>query len=107
MSNQAATQENSAAGVIPAAPWRIQAVSVLPDYRLALTFRDGLTGIADFSAIETSKDLGVYSPLAETDFFAKVQIELGVLVWPNGADFDPTWLHENLSAGKTWCVPFN
>lgn len=107
MPSQTTTQENSAAGVVPAAPWRIQAVSVLPNYRLALTFRDGLTGIADFSAIEASKNLGVYAPLAAPDFFAKVRIELGVLVWPNGADFDPAWLHERLSVGKTWHIPFN
>lgn len=106
MPNQTATQENSASGVIPAAPWRIQAVSVLPDFRLALTFRDGLTGVADFSALKASNNRGHYEPLVDPDFFAQVQIELGVLVWPNGADLDPTWLHENLSAGKTWSVPF-
>lgn len=106
MPNQTATQKNSAVGVIPVAPWRIQAVSVLPDFRLALTFRDGLTGIADLSAIKTSFNAGIYAPLANPDFFALVQIELGVLVWPNGADLDPAWLHENLLAGKTWSVPF-
>ena len=106
MPNQTTTQENSAAGVIAAAPWRIQAVSVLPDFRLALTFRDGLTGIADFSALNTSKDSGIYEPLANADFFAQVQIELGTLTWPNGADMDPAWLHDNLATNKTWSVPF-
>lgn len=45
MPSQTATQENSAAGVIPAAPWRIQAVTVLPDFKLAVSFRDGTAGI--------------------------------------------------------------
>jgi hypothetical protein len=106
MPSQTAIQDNSVAGVPPVAPWRIQAVSVLPDFRLTLTFRDGLTGITDFSAIKTSKNSGIYAPLVDPDFFAQVQIELGVLVWPNGADLDPAWLHENLSGGKTWSVPF-
>jgi len=106
MPSQTGTQENSAAGVIPAAPWRIQAVSVLPDYRLALTFRDGLTSIADFSAIKSSNNSGIYAPLIDPEFFAQVRIELGVLVWPNGVDIDPAWLHENLSAGNTWFAPF-
>lgn len=106
MPNQTATQENSAAGVIPAAPWRIQAVSVLPDLRLALTFRDGLTGIADFSALKIGKDKGIYEPLADAEFFAQVRIELGALTWPNGADMDPAWLHDNLATNKTWSVPF-
>lgn len=106
MPSQTATQENSAAGVIPAAPWRVQAVSVLPGHRLALTFRDGSTGIADFSGIGTTSNPGIYAPLANSDFFAQVQIELGVLTWPNGADLDPAWLHENLGTNKTWSVPF-
>lgn len=106
MPGQAATQENPAAGVIPAAPWRIHAVSVLPGHRLALTFRDGSTGIADFSGIGTTSDPGIYAPLADVEFFGRVQIELGVLTWPNGADIDPAWLHENLATNKTRSIPF-
>lgn len=106
MPGQTTTEENSAAGVIPAAPWRVQAVSVLPGHRLALTFRDGSSGIADFSAIKKSAKPGIYAPLADSDCFAQVQIELGVLTWPNGADIDPAWLHESLATDKTWSVPF-
>jgi hypothetical protein len=105
MPGQTAGQENTAAGVTPAAPWRIRAVSVLPDHRLALTFRDGLSGITDFSAIRTSTNPGIYAPLASAEFFAQVRIELGVLIWPNGADLDPAWLNESLSADKTWSHP--
>lgn len=106
MPSQTATEENSTVGVIPAAPWRIEAVSVLPNHRLAVTFRDGLKGVADFSAIATSSTPGVYARLADIDFFAQVKIELGVLTWPNGADIDPAWLHESLATDKTWSVPF-
>lgn len=106
MPSQTTTEKNSATGVIPAAPWRIQAVSVLPDHRLALTFRDALSGIADFSGIKTTTNPGIYAALADAEFFAQVQIELGVLIWPNGADLDPAWLHENLQIEKTWSVPF-
>jgi hypothetical protein len=79
---------------------------VLPNLQLAITFRDGVTGIADFSAIEKSARPGVYAPLANPDFFSQVQIELGALTWPNGADIDPAWLHENLAGEKMWSVPF-
>ena len=106
MPNQTATQENPAAGVIPAAPWRILAVSVMPNHRLALTFRDGSTGLADFSAISKAAEPGIYAALADLDFFAQVKIELGVLTWPNGADIDPSWLYENIASDKSWPVPF-
>ena len=49
MSIQTTPEADKATGVIPAAPWRIKALSVLPDYRLAVTFMDGINGIADFS----------------------------------------------------------
>lgn len=106
MPSQATAQENSAAGVIPAAPWRIQAVSVLPGHCLVVTFRDGKSGIADCSGIKFASNPGIYQALTDESFFAQVSIELGVPVWPNGADLDPHWLYENLAAGKTWSVPF-
>ena len=49
MSIQTTPETDQATGVIPAAPWRIKALSVLPDYRLAVTFTDGADGIVDFS----------------------------------------------------------
>jgi hypothetical protein len=104
MPNEPAT--NIATGIIPAAPWRIQAISALPGHRLAVTFKDGSLGIADCSTIRTSAIPGIYAPLADPEFFNQVQIKLGALTWPNGADLDPAWLHENLSAGETWAVPF-
>ena len=106
MPSQTAAKENSAAGVIPAAHWRIQAVSVLPEYRLAVIFRDGSNGIVDCSTILTSTNPGVYAPLASPEFFAQVRLELGALTWPNGADLDPGWLHAELADKKTWSVPF-
>ena len=106
MPSQTATQENSTTGVIPAAPWRIQAVTVLPDFKLAVSFRDGTAGIVDCSRILSSDNPGIYAPLASQDFFNQVSVELGVLTWPNGADLDPGWLHEELSREKQWSVPF-
>lgn len=110
MSGETVTQENPAAGVdpvpAPAAPWRVKAMSVLSDYRLALTFVDDKTGIVDCSAIRIASDLGIYAPLREQDYFGQVKLELGAPTWPNGADLDPAWLYDNLGDGKTWSVPF-
>lgn len=27
------------------------------------------------------------------------------LTWPNGADLDPMWVHEEIGKNKTWAVP--
>lgn len=106
MSSQTTTQENSATGVIPAAPWRIQAVTALPDYCLAISFRDGRQGVVDCSRIKNSDNPGIYASLADPQFFAQVRVDLGVLTWPNGADLDPSWLYEELRDAKLWSVPF-
>lgn len=111
MPSQTVAEENSTTRIAPpvvlTAPWRIRAISVLPDYRLAVTFLDGSEGIVDCSSILTAENPGIFLPLADRDFFARVRVELGAPTWPNGADLDPSWLYENvLGGGETWAVPF-
>lgn len=103
---ETASQKDSAAGVTPAAPWRVKAVTVMPRYRLAITFQDGMSGIVDMSGLAAAKNPGIYSELADHALFDQAYIEVGVVTWPNGADLDPTWMHEQIAQGKTWVVPF-
>lgn len=99
------TETNRAPGVVPAAAWRVSAVSVQSGYRLAVSFVDGTCGIADFSRLVNGKNAGMFSALADPAVFEQVRIELGVITWPNGADFDPDWLHEEISSQGEWLVP--
>jgi hypothetical protein len=52
-----------------------------------------------------SERAGVYAVLKDETLFSQVNVELGVLTWPNGADLDPEWVHEELGKNKTWSVP--
>ena len=106
MSIQTTPEADQATGVIPAAPWRIKALSVLPDYRLAVTFMDSTNGIADFSAILTAKECGIFEALKDKACFDRACLELGVVTWPNGLDIDPAWMYEEVMANKSWSVPF-
>ena len=106
MSSQTIAKVNTAPGVIPAAPWRIRALSILSDYRLSVTFRDGISGIVDMSAVRADVSCGVFAALADSDVFAQARLELGVVTWPNGADLDPMWMYEQVNDEKTWSVPF-
>jgi len=67
-------------------------VQCLGGHRLLLGFDDGSSGEVDFSREEWT---GVFAPLADLQYFAKVQLdeELGTIVWPNGADIAPETLH--------------
>jgi hypothetical protein len=66
----------------------------MPGYRLAVTFQDGTTGIADFSGVLTAQECGVYEALKDESVIELAHINIGVVTWPNGADIDPAWMHE-------------
>lgn len=67
-------------------------VQWLGEHRLRLGFDDGSHGEVDFAQEDWT---GVFAPLADPRYFAKVQLdrELGTIVWPNGADIAPETLH--------------
>jgi hypothetical protein len=59
-----------------------------------LRFRDGTAG-----EIDLSPSCGqVFEPLKDPEFFRsfKVDPECHTIVWPNGADFAPEYLHDNV-----------
>lgn len=103
---QTTAEADQATGIVPAAPWRIKAFTILPGHRLAVTFQDGTNGIADFSALKTARACGIYEALKDTACFEQARLELGVVTWPNGADIDPAWMYEQMKMLKTWAVPF-
>lgn len=62
-------------------------------YVIWLRFRDGTVGEVDLSRELWGE---VFEPLRDLDYFKKFTIdpEGRTLVWPNGADFAPEFLHE-------------
>jgi hypothetical protein len=62
-------------------------------YQLRVGFDDGTSQDVDLEPVLHGE---LYAPLRDPDFFARVALdpEAGTLVWPNGADFDPTTLHD-------------
>lgn len=106
MPSKTTAQEHRSVGVIAAAPWRVRAIEILPAYRLAVTCNDGTTGIVDMSALVNSAGAGIFAALRDVQLFQQAGVELGAITWPNGADLDPVWVHEEVSKNKTWAVPF-
>lgn len=102
---ETATQEHRPVGITAAAPWRVRTFEVLSDYRISITCNDGTSGVVDMSVLVNSADAGIFAALKDAELFRQVIIELGVITWPNGADLDPVWLHEEIGKSKTWSVP--
>lgn len=67
-------------------------VETIAPHRLRLRFEDGAEGVVDFSGRHWR---GVFEPLADPAYFARVQLdeESGTIVWPNGADMAPETLY--------------
>lgn len=67
---------------------RVKQVRHVQDYRLELTFTDGIKGEIDFKA-QIVRRGGVFLPLEDVAFFRKVEVDAdaGTIVWPNGVDF--------------------
>jgi hypothetical protein len=78
---------------------RIVEVEVVGAHRLRLAFDDGVCGELDAGAWEWT---GVFEPLSDPDYFARVQLdpELGTIGWPNGADVAPETLHLWIARGR-------
>jgi hypothetical protein len=63
------------------------------DYVVWLRFRDGTAGEVDLRAELWGE---VFEPLRDPKYFMQFRVdpELATLVWPNGADFAPEFLHD-------------
>ena len=64
---------------------------------LWLKFSDGVEGEID---LKGELEGGVFEPLRSPDYFRQFSLhsELHTLVWPNGADFSPEFLHDRVRA---------
>ena len=70
-------------------------VRALCGHKLEIEFSDGTVGVRDFASIK--EKIGPMSePLKDPAYFARVFIEDGALTWPNGYDWDPIALHDEM-----------
>jgi hypothetical protein len=66
---------------------------LLENYKIHLWFDDGLERTIDFAPILFGP---LWGPLRDLQLFQQVSLVpgFGTLEWPNGADIDPTVLHD-------------
>lgn len=74
---------------------KLQEAKYLSDYRVWLKFADGIEG-----EIDLEKELWgeMFEPLKDKNYFSQFSMngELETIVWPNGADFAPEFLYQQL-----------
>ena len=71
---------------------RVTAFEVTGEHTIRVEF-DGVSRTINFEPVLSGE---LYGPLRERDVFNRVRLdsEVGTLVWPNEADFDPATLHD-------------
>ena len=72
---------------------KVTSVEVTGDYQLRVHFSHGVSRDIDLEPILQG---GIYGALRDKELFAKVSLdsEVGVVCWPNGADFDSSILYQ-------------
>ncbi len=65
---------------------------IIGDYTLRLMFDDGAEQIINFESVLYGP---LFGPLRKLEIFNQVKLDksIGTLVWPTGADIDPTVLY--------------
>lgn len=73
--------------------YKVRSVKVVAPYTLRVGFDDSTEQVIDFRPVLAGE---LFGPLRNLSIFNQVKIdaEVHTLVWPNGADFDPTTLHD-------------
>jgi hypothetical protein len=74
---------------------KVRSAKPLGAYRLRLEFSDDTIGERDFSFIMGEAG-PMLEPLKDPAYFRRVFVEDGVLTWPNGYDWDPIALHDEM-----------
>jgi hypothetical protein len=73
---------------------RVVSVKPFPDVTIEIRFADGLVKRVDIRPFIGD---GLSAPLADWEYFRQVQVEEGGgIMWPNGYDFCPEFLHDEV-----------
>lgn len=68
-------------------------VEPLDDFFISIVFDDGMVKVVDIKPFIND---GISLELKEPDFFRKVYLDNGSVTWPNGFDFCPVFLREDI-----------
>ena len=87
-------------------PWRVTSVTVLPNDQLQVRFVDGTSGKVDMREFLSSRKVEgtVFEPLRDPAVFAEVQVVMGAVQWPSGADLAPDAMYDAIRESAVWAL---
>jgi hypothetical protein len=82
--------------------WSIIHFTLLPDYKIEVSFADGTSGIADLAPRLSQGPLGDgFDPLCDEKLFSQAFLEHGALTWPGGIDLAPDAMYQRIRVAGT------
>jgi hypothetical protein len=66
------------------------------DYKIFITFDDGIKGIVDLKSFLLNQDCGVFARLRDKEQFKNFTIDSHALTWGDDLDLAPEFLHDLL-----------
>jgi hypothetical protein len=70
--------------------------SYVKDYQIHLVFNDKKSGIIDLQKIIQSDHRPIFKELINLEKFKKFKVDMDTIVWRNGLDLAPEFLHDLL-----------
>lgn len=88
------------------ASWRVVSVMALSERCLKVAFVDGTEGEVDLTRFlaDPKVEGTVFEALREADFFTCVDVHMGAVQWPNGADLAPDAMYDAIRQYGRWIV---
>ncbi len=74
--------------------WDIVEVTPEPNYHLSVRFKHGLAGRV---RLQESEMTGALAPLRDVEFFERVYIDCGALIWPGDIDLAPDAMYARMA----------
>jgi hypothetical protein len=69
----------------------VTSANYIRDYKIELTFNNGITGIVD---LKDNINSNLFKPLKNKDYFKKFTLDSWTLTWDDKLDFSPEYLYE-------------
>ena len=85
-------------------PWQVVSVKPLPDFCLAVRFRDGLEGEVLMRGLIFGPHAGVFASLRDPSLFATAHVEHNAVAWDGELDLAPDAMHAAISRNGRWVL---
>ena len=81
---------------------RVTSVRAAPEYRLSVTFDDGLSGVVDCYRMVFGETAGVFARLRNKAEFEAAIVHHGAVTWPGEFDLAPDAMYMAIAAHGQW-----